>query len=190
MTTAGTIGVLIVDDEPEVTALYEKWLPDYRTYVAHDGQEALSILDEREEKIDVVLLDRKMPKLSGPEVLERVRASEYDCRVAIITAVAPSYDIIDMKFDEYVTKPVDGTALRGTVESLYKRAEYAETLTNYYSLVSTHANLLAEYSPEVLEKNGEFVALEAEIDDVRQTLDSSLEVCDHQEFQRILREIQ
>ncbi|MGA9400587.1 response regulator [Haladaptatus sp.] len=190
MTTAGTIGVLIVDDEPEVTILYEKWLSDHGTYVAHDGTEALSILDERATEIDVVLLDRKMPTLSGPEVLERIRIDGYDCRVAMITAVAPSYDIIDMKFDEYVTKPVDRSSLQGTVESLYNRAEYAETLTHYYSLVSTHANLLAEYSPDELQENDEFVSLEAEIDDVRRTLDSSLEVNDHREFQHTLREIQ
>ena len=190
MTTAGTIGVLIVDDESEVASLYEGWLSDYRTYVAHDGREALTILEERSKDIDVVLLDRKMPKLSGPEVLERIRASEYDCRVAMITAVAPGYDIIDMPFDEYVTKPVDGYTLLTTVESLHNRAAYAGNLTRYYSLVSTHVNLSAEHSPEELEENKRFVSLEAEIDEVRQTLDCSLEVNDHREFQHALREIQ
>lgn len=190
MTTAGTIGVLIVDDEPEVTALYEGWLSDYRTFVAHDGQEALSVLIQRAEEIDVVLLDRKMPKVAGPKVLERIRANEYDCRVAMITAVAPSYDIIDMEFDEYITKPVDGAALRGTVESLYSRAQYAETLTRYYSLVSTQASLLTEHAYDELKTNDDFVSLEAEIDEVRQQLDASLEISDHQEFQHALREIQ
>ena len=190
MTATGTIGVLIVDDESEVTSLYEGWLSDYRTYVAHDGREALTILYERSKDIDVVLLDRKMPKLSGPEVLERIRANEYDCRVAMITAVAPGYDIIDMPFDEYVTKPVGDDILRTTVESLHNRAEYAETLTHYYSLASTHANLLAEHSAEELQENDEFVSLEDEIADVRRTLDCSLEVNDHREFQHALREIQ
>ncbi|GKZ14100.1 HalX domain-containing protein [Haladaptatus paucihalophilus DX253] len=190
MNADGNIGVLIVDDEVEVTTLYEEWLAAHRTHVAHDGQEALTVLDRRGEEIDVVLLDRKMPTLSGSKVLERIRAQAYDCRVAMITAVAPDYDIIDMSFDEYITKPVDGDTIRRTVEALYSRAQYAETLTHYYSLVSTHANLLAEHSYDDLQENDEFVSLETEIESVRRSLDSSLEVDDHREFQHVLREIQ
>jgi DNA-binding response OmpR family regulator len=186
----GNIDVLIVDDEAEVTALYEEWLSTYRTVVAHDGREALTVLDQRSEEIDVVLLDRKMPKLSGPEVLERIRSQAYDCRVAMITAVAPGYDIIDMSSDEYVTKPVDSETLRRTVEALHCLAQYAETLTHYYSLVSTHANLLTEHTYDDLCENDEFVSLEAEIESVRCTLDSFVEIGDHHEFQHVLREIQ
>ncbi len=190
MTGDGKFGVLIVDDEAEVTALYEEWLSAYRTFVAHDGREALTVLDQRDEEIDVVLLDRKMPELSGSEVLERIRSRAYDCRVAMITAVAPGYDIIEMSFDEYITKPVDGETLRRTVEALYSRAQYAETLTRYYSLVSTHANLLTEHSYDDLCENDGFVSLETEIESVRRNLDSSLEVGDHREFQHVLRELQ
>ncbi|MFH5797598.1 response regulator [Haladaptatus sp. CMAA 1911] len=189
MTGDGGLGVLIVDDEAEVTALYEEWLSTHRTFVAHDGREALAVLDRRSEEIDVVLLDRKMPELSGSEVLERIRSQAYNCRVAMITAVAPGYDIIEMSFDEYITKPVDGETLRRTVEALYNRAQYAETLTRYYSLVSTHSNLLAEHSYDDLCENDEFVSLETEIESVRRNLDSSLEVGDHREFQHVLREL-
>jgi DNA-binding response OmpR family regulator len=190
MTGDGTLGVLIVDDEAEVTALYEGWLSAYRTFVAHDGREALTVFDRRNEEIDVILLDRKMPELSGSEVLERIRSRAYDCRVAMITAVAPEYDIIEMSFDEYIIKPIDGETLRRTVEALYSRAQYAETLTRYFSLVSTHANLLTEHSSDDLCENAEFVSLEAEIESVRRRFDSSLEVGDHREFQHVLRELQ
>jgi len=61
MTGDGKLGVLLVDDETEVTALYEEWLSTYRTFVAHDGREALSVLAEPYKEINDAILDRKMP---------------------------------------------------------------------------------------------------------------------------------
>ncbi|WP_227355553.1 response regulator [Haladaptatus salinisoli] len=188
MTESGDVGVLIVDDESEVTDLYEAWLSEFRTYTANDGREAVTTLDRLSERIDVVLLDRKMPGAGGETVLETIRDRGHDCRVAMTTAVAPDYDIIDMEFDEYVTKPVDGETLRETVTALHARAEYADRLTRYYSLVATHANLVAERPHDELRESEEFVALESEIETVRRTLDESVDLGDHREFQHVLRE--
>ncbi|WP_255766944.1 HalX domain-containing protein [Haladaptatus halobius] len=136
----------------------------------------------------MALLDRKMPVLGGETVLETIRDRGHDCRVAMMTAVAPDYDIIDMEFDEYVTKPVDGETLRETVTSLHSRAEYADRLTHYYSLVTTHASLVAERPRDKLRRNEEFVSLEFEIETVRRALDDSVDLGDHREFQHVLRE--
>ena len=181
--------VLVVDDEPAVTDLYEHWLSEYVVYVANSGTEALSILDEQAEEIDVVLLDRKMPGMSGDSVLSEIRDEQFPCRVAIITAVNPDYDIIDMEFDDYVTKPVNKGVLCEVVEDLYARAEYADTLTRYYSLVAKHAALKSERPTDELEASEEFADLEAEIHELKQRLDEALELSDHREFQYVLREI-
>ncbi|GAA0247250.1 response regulator [Haladaptatus pallidirubidus] len=190
MITEEEVGVLIVDDETEVTDLYEGWLSAYRTYTVHDGEEAITFLDRNADRIDVVLLDRKMPGLNGEAVLEAIRDHGHDCPVAMITAVAPDYDIIDMAFDEYVTKPVDGERLRTTVKELLSRTQYADGLTHYFSLVSTHASLVAEHPHDELRGNEEFVALEAELDTVRDTIDNAVDFGDHREFQHLLREIE
>ncbi|WP_435151652.1 response regulator [Haladaptatus sp. DFWS20] len=190
MTDDGDTGVLIVDDETEVTDLYEKWLSNYRTYTVHDGAEAIAALDRNTEHIDVVLLDRKIPGLSGEAVLEAVRSHGHDCPIAMITAVAPDYGIIGMAFDDYVTKPVNGETLRSTVESLHSRAQYADDLTRYYSLVATHTSLLAEHPRDELRENEEFVSLEAEMEAVQDSLDDTVDFGDHDEFQHLLREIQ
>ncbi|SIQ76459.1 HalX domain-containing protein [Haladaptatus litoreus] len=183
------IGVLIVDDETEVTDLYEAWLSAYRTHTVHDGEEAIAFLDQNADRIDVVLLDRKMPGLNGEAVLKAIRDRGHDCPVAMITAVAPDYDIIDMAFDEYVTKPVDGDQLRTTVDELRSRAQYADDLSRYFSLVSTHASLVSEHPADELRENEEFVALEAELETVRDTIDNAVDFGDHREFQHLLREL-
>jgi CheY-like chemotaxis protein len=74
---AGSDTVLIVDDESEVADVYALRLrEEYETRTAYGGEEALDTIDS---DMDVVLLDRRMPDLSGDEVLERIR-SDYTGR--------------------------------------------------------------------------------------------------------------
>ncbi len=69
------IEVLVVDDESMVAQMYRDWLEDagFQVEVANGGEEALRKIDE---KIDVVILDRRMPLLSGDEVLEAIRSQD------------------------------------------------------------------------------------------------------------------
>jgi len=189
MSATGDAGVLVVDDESEVTDLYERWLDEYDPHVVHDGDEAIAALDRLGDRIDVVLLDRKMPGRNGEDVLAAIREREYDCRVAMITAVKPDYDIVEMEFDDYVTKPVDGETLRETVESLHRRTQYAELLTRYYSLAAKHASLREELPASELRESEEFARLELEIEHVREELAGTVDFDDHREVQHLLREL-
>ncbi|WP_435179992.1 response regulator [Halorussus sp. AFM4] len=184
-----TATVLVVDDEPSLTAVYESWLSEYEVLVAHDGAEALSTLDRRGDDVDVVLLDRRMPGTSGDEVLPAIREREVDCRVAMLTAVAPGYDIVDMPFDDYVTKPVSGDQLRETVESLLARADYVDGLDRYYALVAKHAALTAERPRRELLENERFAELEADIRELERELEDAVSFEDHETFQGLLLEV-
>ncbi|NHN57749.1 MULTISPECIES: response regulator [Halorussus] len=184
-----TATVLLVDDEPSLTDVYESWLSEYEVLVAHDGSEALSILDRRGDGVDVVLLDRRMPGASGDDVLQVVRERDVDCRVAMLTAVAPGYDIIDMPFDDYVTKPVSGEQLRETVESLLARADYVDGLDRYYALASKHAALTAERPRHELAESETFAELEAELRELERDLEDAVSFEDHETFQGLLLEV-
>ena len=134
--------ILIVEDEPDVAETYELWLAsDYDTRVAANGEEAL---DEIDETTDVVLLDRMMPRMSGDEVLEEIRERGFECSVAMVTAVDPDFEIIEMGFDDYLTKPPTREELVGAVEDMLSRTEYADDVREYRSLLSTRAALEAE----------------------------------------------
>jgi DNA-binding response OmpR family regulator len=155
--------VLIVDDDPDVVQTYQRYLEEtFEVAVAYDGEEALGVLDE--EDVDVVLLDRMMPGLSGGEVLERIRERSDDCRVAMVTAVDPDFDIIDMGFDDYVTKPSSRSELVATVEKLAGLDEYARNIREYHSLVSKREALEAEKTEVELETSTEFEELESRIE--------------------------
>ena len=164
--------VLIVEDEPDVAETYRLWLEDdYEVRVGADGDEGLERLDEA---VDVVLLDRRMPGLSGDQVLERIRDGDLDCRVAMVTAVEPDFDILEMGFDAYLTKPVKSEQLAETVENLIERSEYDSLLQEYYGLVEKQATLEATKSRGELEESEEYEALKRDIDALRDDLSATL----------------
>ncbi|QSG08025.1 HalX domain-containing protein [Halapricum desulfuricans] len=164
--------VLIVEDEPDVAETYNLWLQDeYVVRIAQNGDEALNMLDEA---VDVVLLDRMMPGLSGDEVLSRIRESGYECRVAMVTAVEPDFDILEMGFDSYLTKPIRSEQLHETVETLLERSEYDGLLQEYYSLVEKQATLEATKSSAELAESDEYNELTERIDDLQDDLSQTL----------------
>jgi predicted DNA binding protein/DNA-binding response OmpR family regulator len=131
--------VLVVDDDRALADTCEYWLRDeYDVRVAYGGRQALERVDG---DIDVVLLDRRMPDVSGDDVLEEIDARGLDCRIAMMTAVAPDTDIVEMPFDEYLVKPVDEESVTETVEELLVRAEFDERIREYFALASTEAVL-------------------------------------------------
>lgn len=153
--------VVIVEDNVEMAKLLKVWLEtDYRVEVAHDCEAAFKIIDE---SVDILLLDRQLPDGSGDEVLTHVRDIGYDCRVAMVTAVDPGLDIIEMGFDEYLCKPMTSEELRGVVERLLAQSEYGREVQRLYSLVSKKALLEASLSEQKLQSSTEYEELEAEI---------------------------
>ncbi|MBX0325625.1 response regulator [Halomicroarcula sp. F13] len=179
--------VLIVEDEPDVAETYERWLQDYDVRRVETGDSALAQLDET---IDVVLLDRMLPGMSGADVLAEIRSGAIDCRVAMVTAVDPSFDIIEMGFDEYVTKPPDREQLRETVERLLHRATLNGELQEYYSLVARRAALESEFTEDRLESNDEYAQLVERIESHQADVDETMgDMASDSEFVGAVREI-
>lgn len=113
--TPATPTVLFVDDQPAIADGHAERLADrYDTRAVYDGDAALAALDD----VDVVVLDRRMPGLSGDEVLETVREREADCRVVMATGVEPDENVVEMGYDAYLVKPLARADLVDTVERL------------------------------------------------------------------------
>jgi len=173
--------VLVVEDESDLADLYATWLKtDYRVRTAYGGEEALEQLDD---EISVMLLDRRMPGLSGDEVLDAARERGIECPVSMVTAVEPDFDIIDMGFDTYLVKPVTRDTLLETVEDLLARNSYDEGVQELYSLASKKALLESEKGRSSLEDNEEYQELSQRLDELRDELDETLgSFDDHDEF--------
>ena len=118
--------VLVADDHEPVSTMHTTWLTDeYTVRTASDGEETLRQLDT---DVGVVVLDRRMPGLSGSEVLDWIRSQRYDIRVVIVTSEDVDLDVMDMGFDEYLMKPVRQDELRAVVADLFERREYSTEL--------------------------------------------------------------
>lgn len=170
MRTKGT--VLVADDNRDVVTAFAAYLgEDYDVRTAHDGDAAIESLDET---VDVVLLDRDMPGTSGDEVLKHVESAGLTCRVAMVSGMEPDFDVVDMGFDDYLVKPIDGEVLRETVEHLHRRATYDAKLQECFALASKQALLKREKDEDELEESEEFSRLKRRLESVRSTLDDTI----------------
>lgn len=115
--------VLIVDDEPNIVAALEFLLQKngYEVKVAANGEEALAQLDDFSP--DLVLLDVMVPKMSGYEVCQRMRAQPKWNGIKIVMLSARGREVevskgMSLGADLYVTKPFSSAELVATIRKL------------------------------------------------------------------------
>ena len=186
---SGDLEVLVVDDEARLADLFAAWLEtEWSVETAYDGEEALETVTE---SVDVVLLDRRMPGLSGDEVLEELRAAEYDCRVVMVTAVDPDFDIIEMGFDDYLVKPVSKDELLDMVEEVAERSSYETEIQEYYALVSKKALLESEKAERELANNAEYQELCERVTELEARVDEAVSGMEtHEDFVGAFQDLQ
>ena len=116
--------ILIVEDEPEFADLLELWVGrhGWQPRVAHDGAEA--IVGFEAEAPDLVLLDLSLPRLSGWQVIERIR-SVSTVPILLVTARDAEQDKVrglGAGADDYVTKPLSFPELMARIEAVLRRS--------------------------------------------------------------------
>jgi len=164
--------ILVVDDERDLADLYAMWAgEEYRTMTAYGGEDALEKIDET---VDVVLLDRRMPDLTGDEVLERIRTEGYEAKVVMITAVDPGLDIVEMAFDKYLTKPISRPKLQRVIENMRVQMRKDGTLQKHEQVSNKMEALEEELEPETLEKSEGYSELQEKLQQLGDTLTEDL----------------
>lgn len=118
--------VLIIDDEPNVRLMLLTALESvgYDVIAAEDGQAALERLSRMSTGCDLILLDLKMPKMDGMEVLRRLREQQVVVPVIILTAHGSIPDAVQsMKLGaiDFLTKPITPDVLRRVVAEVIER---------------------------------------------------------------------
>ena len=124
------VTVLIVDDESRMRKLIKDFLmqKNYKILEAGDGEEALKVFEENQNKISVILLDVMMPKLDGWSVLRQIRQTS-KVPIIMLTARGEEQDELfgfELGVDEYISKPFSPKILVARVEALLKRTKPEE----------------------------------------------------------------
>jgi DNA-binding response OmpR family regulator len=164
--------ILIAEDEKNLADVYTMWLSaEYDVRTAYDGEEALR---QFTDDVDAVLLDRRMPKYSGDEVLSALRDHGYEGPIGMVTAVDPDFDIIEMGFDDYIVKPIMKEELLTFVEDLLSLTGYENAVQRYYELASKKAALESSKTRDELAESEEYQALVEELREARGAAQSAM----------------
>jgi diguanylate cyclase (GGDEF)-like protein len=125
--------ILVVDDQEDNVELLRARLMarGYAVRSATDGQQALDLV--RESPPDLILLDVMMPKMSGIEVVRRIKSDETLPFIAVIMQTAldsteSRVEGLDAGADDYITKPINFAELEARVRSMLRIKRLQEDL--------------------------------------------------------------
>ena len=115
--------ILICDDEKDIVNALKIYLqnPDYRLLEAHNGFEALDVVNK--EEVHLVLLDIMMPQMDGITAMAKIRES-FNMPVILLTAKSEDQDKIlglNIGADDYITKPFNPLEVAARVGSQLRR---------------------------------------------------------------------
>jgi DNA-binding NtrC family response regulator len=177
--------VLIIDDEEAVAQSYRIHLNDkYEVKTATSGQEAISKIDA---DVDVIVIDRRMPGLTGDDVIERLSMQELGIKVIIASGIDPDTDIIGLPIDGYLTKTVTKQELIDAVDRVLLKDELEELLAEYDKLSETYEILNSEYMQTELMEKDEFGDLEEELATLESEINSIADEIDGKGIASILQ---
>ncbi|MGI4739661.1 MAG: ATP-binding protein [Janthinobacterium lividum] len=120
--------VLVVEDHPDLRAYVRDLLaPTYEVLTAVDGQDALEVL-AREMPVDLVATDAMMPRLSGTELLARLKANPTHTGVPVLMLTARADEAhraaaLTLGVDDYLTKPFTPAELLTRVRTLLQNQQ-------------------------------------------------------------------
>jgi CheY-like chemotaxis protein len=123
--------VLIIDDSAEFCRLMGMLLQQegYEVSSANDGPEGLSKAES--DLPDIIILDQRMPGMSGREVFNELRAREATKHVPIIMLTAYADDaeserlaMMRLGMDDFLTKPISPSTLFSTIQKLIQNRRH------------------------------------------------------------------
>ncbi len=129
--------ILIVEDEKKIANSLKKNFNDegFDTIVCYDGAEALEIVSK--EKFDIILLDWRLPEVTGINVCKRIRSANNNTPIILLTAltnIANKVEALDSGADDYVTKPFSFEEVLARVNAQIRRNKFSSSIIEFENL--------------------------------------------------------
>jgi DNA-binding response OmpR family regulator len=130
--------ILIAEDEIQIAEpLRKNFLEEgHHAIIAKNGEEALNLADKI--KFDVIILDWKMPKLSGLEACKKLRLLNIKTPVILLTAltqISNKVEALDSGADDYITKPFSFEELLARINAVIRRYDLSADSLEYGDLL-------------------------------------------------------
>lgn len=108
--------VVLAEDDDELRSTLALWLRDgaWEVREAPNGEAALAEVDA---SVDALVLDRRMPELSGPEVVDRLGDTAFGGVVVAMSAYKPDSHLDETDVADYIIKPLDRETLLTTLRA-------------------------------------------------------------------------
>ncbi|HJF34264.1 MAG TPA: response regulator transcription factor [Sporosarcina psychrophila] len=154
--------ILIIEDEENIARVLQLELEfeGYGTGIAHTGPDGL--IKYREQQWDLVLLDLMLPGLNGLDVLRRIRATEVDTPVILLTAKSNVEDKVaglDLGANDYVTKPFEIDELLARIRSALRFSKPVEPVEAKDEHLLEYAGLSLHEQTREVKRNGRSIEL-------------------------------
>ncbi|MBN1888961.1 MAG: response regulator [Thermoflexales bacterium] len=173
--------ILIIDDEPLIRQTLAHYLADcgYQTVVAGDGEEGLA--QARTQSVQAVLVDLRMPRLDGLEVIDCLRAEQPNLPIVVISGTGTLRDAVEAMRRgawDYITKPIrDMAEVSLVVEQALDRAHLIAE-RDLYQRELEHLNRslegeVARQTQDLQAQNRELVALNADLKRAEEALQTA-----------------
>ena len=165
--------VLLVEDDPQTAERHAEWLADdYEVRTVISGESALEQFDA---DVDVVVLDRQLPDMSGGGLLGRLRAREGDPAVGMLLGIEPDRRVLQLDVDEFGIQPLDREDYRALIASLDRRRTVDGAVEAYLSLLDRKRELESSVERDALKSDPEYRTVAGELLARRRQLESVLD---------------
>lgn len=154
------IRILVVDDEHKILNVIKAYLikEGFEVLTSSDGEDALNIF--KNEQIHLIILDLMLPKLSGEEVCNKIRATS-SVPIIMLTAKTEEDNKIDglaIGADDYITKPFSNRELVGRVKAIIRRT-YRDSRPLAELLIINNGDLEINIEKMLIKKQGNPITL-------------------------------
>ena len=157
---ARSLRILVAEDNKVNQHVIEGILrrSGHEVILAENGEDALDILTAQLEQIDLLIVDKNMPKRSGDEVVQALRFldTKRDIPVIMLTAdasLAAKESSITLGVNEFLTKPIDSRALLGKIAQLSGLASQSKKLAGQKYSNTSQKQFVPKDNVEHIETN-------------------------------------
>ncbi|HRH40904.1 MAG TPA: response regulator transcription factor [Pyrinomonadaceae bacterium] len=136
--------ILVIEDEPSVAIALRDSLESegHSVKVVSDGSAGFQTASS--ESFDLILLDLMLPKMSGLEICQRLRANEIETPIIMLTARGASSDAafgLKLGADDYIPKPFDVGELLARIEAVLRRSNRHQTEKQLFTIGNVQLDL-------------------------------------------------